>query len=424
MAEWIIIKALYTNPNHLVNVAEQVETRDFTYKPFRIIYSAIKQLISSDTVVNAESIMALLQSKAPQYYKEMVDIGGIDTLETLYDPAYKSLTNLDEHIATVTDQSSKQQVIAATTKLQSELTRDDIVLDEVVGEFEQSVQSVRLRGKKSQIDRIGDSMDELLDRIVEQDDDVLGISIEHKFPRINRMLKRIQPNRVTVFLSNYKTGKSSLLLEIGWTIAEQGHAVLFGDTEMFREEFQLRLLSKLSQFPMDYIRSGKWKDFDEHRQLIYAAKQKISDTPFYWVNVNHMSRSEMSALVKLSQLKYNIKVFIFDYIKSDSNTPDGRIDKQIASRVDMLKEDIAKTCNISVLSAVQLNESTNRAADSKDVYRLADSVILLRKVQEDDPESQQFASHLLIMDTSRYTEAGQRVPLTIDFAKQSVMETL
>jgi replicative DNA helicase len=423
MAEWIVIKALYTNPDHLVHVAEQVNDMDFTYRPFRIIYSAIKHLVANNTTVNAESIMALLQARAPNNYNEIMAIGGAKAIETLYDPTYKSLTNLDEHIKSIVDRSAQVQVYVASNRLVDNIKAGKSY-DDALNEFEQAIQSVKLKGRKSNIDRIGDDLDDLFGRIIAQDESVLGMSIEHKFPQLNGMLKRIQPNRVTVILSNYKSGKSSLLLELGWTLAESGHPVLFGDTELYKDEFQIRLLSKITGLAMDYIQEGRWANNDYEIRLLQGAKEKIRAAPFYWVNVNHMSRSEIAALVKLAQLKYGIKAFVYDYIKSDNDKTEGRIDKQIAAKVDMLKEDIAKTCNIAVLSAVQLNDSTGRVSDSKDVYRLADNVVLLRKVEQDDPEFQKCATHVLIMDTSRYTAAGQRVPLTIDFARQMVAETI
>jgi replicative DNA helicase len=421
LAETIIIKAIYTNVDNLVNIAARLDVDDFNYKPYRILYHVIKKLAASNTVVSSDSILAYLQSRAPNNYKDILDVGGAVWLDSLYDPAYKTSVSLDEHIETIIQQSDTKRVNEAVNQLQQKL-QAGTTYETALEEFERTIQGIRLRGKGDEIKPIGEGIREMLNRIAQRDESILGIDISGKFPNLNKMIKRLQNNRLTVILANYKSGKTALLLEIAWYVAcELGQPVAYLDSEMFEDEMRLRLLAKITGFPMDYIKEGWWANLDEHKQIICDAAIKIEQTPFYWMNCNRMSRSQIVALAKLSQLKYGTRLLVYDYIKPDSENTDGRIDKQIAQKVDMLKEDIAKACSIPVLSAVQLNDSTGKAADSKDVYRLADNVILLRKTNEEDPEYGLY-SNLLIMDTSRYTEAGQRIGLNMYHDRQFVTE--
>ncbi|EPZ47761.1 DnaB-like helicase C-terminal domain-containing protein [Alicyclobacillus acidoterrestris] len=419
--EWIIIKAIYTNPQHLVNVAEQIDIRDFTYRPFRIIYTAIKQLAASGTAVNSESIMALLQSEQPAYYQEIDAIGGTATLDTLYDPQYRNMVGLDEHIRSIRDRADNQNIINAADELKRRIEDGD-ANELALEEFDKSIQAIKLRGRQQDVKPVGHSIDDLLSRIVNQDEDIVGVNIGKKYPKLDRMIRHIQPKRVTIFLSNYKSGKSTVLLELAWYMASECNVpTLFGDTELFDSEVQTRLLAKVSGFPMEYILSGHWNTMESHRNIILNAKEKIKQTPFYWHNTNHMSRSQIVSLVKLCQLKYGIQVFAYDYIKPDiEDDINARVDLQIGAKVDMLKESIAKACNIAVLSAIQMNEDTGRAANSKEGERLADNVIVLRRTKDED--DMPFASHLLWLKTSRYTQANVTVPLDIDFGTQKIEE--
>lgn len=421
LAEWIIIKALYTNPHHLINVAEQLDVRDFTNKEFRIIYTAIKKLAASNTVVNGESIMALLQTESPKHYDDMVAIGGSATLDTLYDAQYKTLISLDEHVRTIRERADNQKIVDAAIILQAQIERGDANEAALEG-FDKAIQAIKLRGRQQDVKLIGHSIDDTLQRILSRDESMVGISIEKKYPKLDKMLRHIQPKRVTVILSNFKSGKSTVLLELAWYMARECRTpLLFCDTELFDAEVHVRLLAKVTQFPMEYILSGLWNNSPQHTNIIMAAKKEIEETPFYWHNVNHMSRSQIVSLVKLSQLKFGIQVVVFDYIKPDVENVDARVDLQIGAKVDMLKESVSKSCNVAVLTAVQMNEDTGRAANSKEVSRLADNVIVLRKA---DPEKDDdiLATHMMILQTSRYTQSGVKVPIQIDFGKQSMIE--
>ncbi len=421
LSETAIIKAIYTNPENLINIVSILDIHDFSYKPYRILYNVIKKLVASNTTVNADSILAWLQTKAPANYAEILQLGGANWIDSFYDKVYKHIVNLDEHIKFVSEQSDGRYILDTVKNTQSQIEKG-ITYDIVLYELEKAINTVRLRGKQSDIKTIGYSLDDLKYSIINQSDSVLGINISKKYPKLNKMLKNLQPNRLTVILSNYKTGKSSLILDISWFIAHDLKIpVLFGDTELFEQEFQLRLLAKVTGYTYDYIQFGTWKTNPEHLRVIEDAIADIKKTPFYWVNVNRMERSQIAALVKLSQLKYHIGLFVYDYIKSDLENLDGRIDKQVERKVDMLKEDIAKTCNIHVLSAVQLNESTGKATDSKGVYRLADSVVTLKKITSDD-SGYGLASHMLILDTSRNSEQGQQTLIDINFATQRIHE--
>jgi replicative DNA helicase len=421
LAETIIIRAIYTNPENLVGIAERIDTKDFTFMVYRVIYATIKKLASSQTIVNSESVLAYIQTHYAKYYNDVLQLGGSVWLDSLYDASYKGLTTLDEHVKFVVEQADIRLVDTATKKLQQQLD-GGVPYETSVGEFDKAIQGIRLRGKTDDVKPIGHGIKGMLNRIAQQDESILGISIASKFPKTDKMLKRVQNNRVTVILSNFKSGKSTYLLDVGWHIASDlNHAVLFGDTELFEDEFRLRLLAKVTGWPMDYIQGGLWINSPEHVQILKDAAEQIEQVPFYWTNMNHMSKAQIIATVKIAQLKHHIRLFIFDYIKPDVESDEGRIDLQIGAKVDMLKESIAKTCNLPVVTAVQMNGNTGKVANSQEVERLADNVIMLRQTTPDDIEHT-IASHILIMKTSRYTPQGQRVPLDIDFGTQKIRE--
>lgn len=83
LAETIVIKAIYTNVDNLVNIATRLDVGDFSYKPYRILYHVIKKLAASNTVVSSDSILAYLQSRAPNNYKDILDVGGAMWLDSL-----------------------------------------------------------------------------------------------------------------------------------------------------------------------------------------------------------------------------------------------------------------------------------------------------------------------------------------------------
>jgi replicative DNA helicase len=408
-----VIRAIFTNNANLINVASKLDVADFTYKPFRIIYNAIKRLAASATVINGDSIMAFLESRAPGNYKEMVEIGGAAWIDALYDSTYEGIVNLDEHIQAILTASFNRKLYDTAVQMYNlSQTPDDVDTKlELANQYMYNLMLSTVKQKDTP--NIGHDIDGLIEQLKSGDESVYGIDISKYRPKLNAFLKRLQPGKTIIFNANAKAGKSTLMWDIAWVLAGQmGIPVAIADTELNRDEVQLRLLSKLTGYRQDDLRNPEF--VQNFHTIIERAAQYIKQVPIYRFDASTMSNQEVETKVKLLQIQKGIKAFIWDHPKEDE--AEGRLDKKIGQKILTLKNRIANDCGIWTCAPMQRNENTGRVADSYEPYRLADAVITFEEVDDG------IATHKLTVELSRYMPKGTSMFLKIDLDKQQVIE--
>lgn len=73
--------------------------------------------------------------------------------------------------------------------------------------------------------------------------------------------------------------------------------------------------------------------------LVERAWDIAEELPLYYFNANMMDNSKLESKVKELQLKHNIQLFVYDYVKIQSHEIDsGRTDLIMAAKIDTLKE--------------------------------------------------------------------------------------
>lgn len=417
MAETLIIRALVTNSQNLISVAGKLDIQDFAYKPYRIIYNTIKHLAAGNTLISSDSIMAFLQSNAPINYQEIMQIGGVSWINSLYDSTYERAVNLDQHIQTILALAFNRRLSNVSNSLQGLAQRTDIKVDEKFSEIQQQIYNLSLstvRQKETPV--LGHNVVSLVDRLAINDESVQGIDISKYRPKLNSFLKRLQPGRAIIFNASAKAGKSSLILDLVWVLAgKMGVPVAVADEELNEDEQQMRLLSKVTGIDQDSLRNPTF--VEQNKSLLKQAALLISKAPIYRFDASMLSPQEIETKVKLLQIQHGIKAFFWDHPKADE--AEGRLDKIIGQKILTLKNRIANDCHIFCAAPMQRSATHGRVGDSYEPYRLADAVITFEEVKDDE---NLIATHKLTIELARYMPKGSSVYLNMDLGKQSLME--
>src|SRR5699024_8975401 len=168
--------------------------------------------------------------------------------------------------------------------------------------------------------------------------EVNGIDISFIFPKFNGMIKSLRNGALYVIGAPEKVGKSSIMLHIGWMIADKLEIpVAMADTEMTTEETLLRICSKITGVAEDMIVDDELTD--NQRASVNRAWDRIEKVPFYHFNANDLTNNELESKVKLLQLQQGIGLLIYDYVKIQSHEAEqGRLDIMLAAKLDTLKE--------------------------------------------------------------------------------------
>lgn len=424
-SEVYILKVMYNQPSSIVEISQSLKNEDFFNYENRELFGAIKR-ISIGGEVSSEAIMSLLQTSRPQTYDLFKSWGGAPVLENYLRDKMPSNPSVSEHIKLIKSLTYRREAIEVSEKIKQAAFSNNNPetnkqfdgmedLDEMVKEY---TNSLSIQGDSKVLDSpVSNGLDELIDEIMRGDSGLNGISFGNRLPKLNYMFKNLQPTRLIAMVADAKAGKSSLMSDIAIAVAEKGIPILYLDSELSVVEYQIRMLSKLANVEQDEIRSGEFAKNETLKQRVLEAKEKLKNLPFYWINSNYMSNNELESVVKLYQLKHNIQLVIWDYLKADET--DGRVDKIVEAKATLAKEKIAKQCNIPVLTAVQKNPNTGRATDSYGIYRIADLIFDWSKCDKDEIHQ---GTHKARMIMCRYGDHQGTIYFNMDGGKQQIKE--
>jgi replicative DNA helicase len=441
--EKYILKVMFNRQSMIVTIAQNLNADDFSIVPFKYCFKAIKRLSMSGEV-SGESIMTLLGSENIDGYNALAAIGGANVLEShLRDNSMPNNPSVDEHINTLKMLSYRRNAIEMARKIE-EAGLNNAVPDARTSfkstvEFdtwikEQTYHLAENIKVKDEVENIGAKVEATKQLIKEKE--IQGIDISGILPASNRLIKRLRNKALYVFGAPEKVGKTDFLLNIGFHVAcDLNIPVAYGDTEMTTEEVLLRLVARLSGIPEDLIIDDTLTD--EDRATVDIAWERLEQIPFYHFNCNQLNSNELESKVKLLQLKHNIGLFIYDYVKIQNHeTSAGRLDMIMAGKIDTLKENIAKQCNIPVITAGQMYElddskqgqnfgkNKHKFAETSHFTKLADVICRLDRVKPHDFEGVDASHYLELIEGRRVNvrDRGKKVYLHFDQDIHRIME--
>ena len=432
--ERYIIKVMYNRPDSIVELAQSLMPTDFFFIPYRYLFTAIKKLsVKGD--VTAEGIMTFLESENKEAFDVLSGIGGAPTIEgQLRDytlpksPAVKDQVSIMKTFAyrrNAVDIANRIKYFAETNinyDVQKQFTNVE-ELDEKIKEVVYSLADNINVG--DDVQKIGNKVSAVRDSI--KNKDFSGIDIGFLYPKLNKVIKKLRNKALYVFGAPEKVGKSTFMTDIGWNIADKlGIPVAYADTEMTEEEQLLRICSKISGVPEDKISEDDLTD--QERELVEQAWNHIETVPFFHFNANELTNSELESKVKLLQLRHGIGLFIYDYVKIQSHEAEkGRLDMIMASKIDTLKEKIAKQCDIPVITSGQMypfdetehgqktGKNKHKFAETSHFTKLGDVICRLDRCDPKDPSM--FGTHYIELVMGRkvkQNDVGKRVEFNVN----------
>jgi replicative DNA helicase len=131
---------------------------------------------------------------------------------------------------------------------------------------------------------------------------VQHIGLSTGYALIDEAIGGLRPGSVTVIGSRIKTGKTTLLTNIGMNVANTGVPVLFLDIEMVKEEVVYKILAREARVDIGLIETGRaCYDEEASKSLLRAAKKMESAKdaiPFDYINIADMSSKEFLSVVE------------------------------------------------------------------------------------------------------------------------------
>ena len=180
------------------------------------------------------------------------------------------------------------------------------------------------------------------------------------------------------------------------------------DTEMKTKKFITRITALDSGIPVKSIERGDYSKYPDLVERVEESKHRIKNAPLIHEYSTNWTQDLVSQKAKMLKLKYDMQLFIYDYIKIKEINA-GIKEHQFLGNWTIFLKDLAGELDIPVLTFAQLSPYEKRLADSDKINRYASVVgYLLPKDPQEiarDFGVEEGGSDYLLIDYNRLGES-------------------
>ena len=403
-SERSLLSLCLNNADLLVEVeSNEVYSQHFTIPAHRHIFTAMMYLYSKGTKPSPLSIMEVITDKKAK--EEIENFGGLSYIEDM------SLMDIDKSNLKIFCAKIKQTYARKELYDVCETAKNFMLSDEseklnpseLVGQIENKLTEIANSAiNETSVYKMGTDLQQRLEERAKQPTLVAGLQVG--WTVFDRLTNGGQAGDLIIVCARAKMGKSVILTNWAKTFAiEDELPVLYIDTEMTSEEQEDRLVSMITQIPVQEIVTGLFAvdtengTAQEKIQKIKDAVQQIKNAPYYHVYMPNFSAEKVTALAKQYKAKFNIQALFMDYIKipaSQGNSLQQIKEYQALGFFTSTLKDIAGTLKIPVYSAVQENrndekgteEGAGNVAGSESILQLGTKLMFLYAKTEEQIE--------------------------------------
>lgn len=368
-AEQSVLGGLMLENQRWDDVAEIVSEQDFSSRPHRSIFSAMRSLVANQFPIDLITLAEHIENEGEG---KLDSLGGFAYLAELSKNT-PSAANIIAYAQIVRERA----VIREMIKVANEITEagynpEGRTSDELLDLAESRIfQIAEQRGNKS---GGPENISSILDRTVTKiealfqrpHDGVTGV--DTGYVDVNKKTAGLQPSDLIIIAARPSMGKTTFAMNICENVSlTNDKPVMIFSTEMPTEQLMMRSLASLSRVNQTSIRTGQLDDEDWARLsgtmgLLLEKKNIYIDDSSGLTPMDVRSRAR-----RLSREHGGLSLIMIDYLQlmrvpslSDNRT------LEIAEISRSLKA-LAKELNVPVIALSQLNRSLEQRADKRPV---------------------------------------------------------
>lgn len=388
-SESLVIGSLINNLLWILEFSE-LKADYFRVDANRVIYGALKRLFTNGaTSVDIIDIYALLEGSSKEV-KMIEDVGGVEYLQTLSDIAYdKKLNDIKVHVKTIVDYAYKTELEHTLGEMQDYIKRnpnkDRVELSNTV-EYE----LLDLKGKygsSNKMELISNRMNKILQELeAEANREFSGFPTG--FPLLDKYIT-YEKGEMVVYSAPAKFGKSQFVIDTVYRLCIKSKIpVAVIDSELSDRFFISRLISRITNLPFKFIKTGRYKDYDWAVEKFERAVEEISNSPLMHEYVVGWDRQQIKDELKRMKIQNNLQIVIWDYLKIDNIEQNKQERLELAMLTNFLKNDIGGDLNLAVVALAQTSDYSNtdglRIFGSNQVKQYCSTVVYMVKKSEDE----------------------------------------
>lgn len=397
--DWQVISDLVLNEEIRGDVFETFSEMDFELREARIVFEKSKELEKSCKPVNIITLSDSLRA-----FVSPLDITRLMELDK--GGAYAA----QDHIQRLKERTNRKKLVTHLKKLSAELKKDTST-EKIIADTYTAFDEIQ-RVNQFKIEKLGDSANEYYDEIITRHQKGKKITgWLTGFTLLDTYMSGINPGNLILVAGRTSHGKTSLALQIAYSVASQGVPVIYYSMEMTRNQIYNRYVSILGG--IDHFQAtNAYYSTDASKNTLREVLNKLQAVPLYFDFSPSISCGQVqNAIRKMKAQTGKQEVMVItDTIQKMKHEKGENMAIRIGE-TSKVAEQIAKRYRAAWLMVCQLNrkpETEDRApllSDLKDSGSLeenADSVIIPYRHGRDTTEAE------LILAKNRGGDCGTR----------------
>lgn len=353
--ERTILGAILFDSSVFEKVREEVKNDDFFYPAHRHIYQICEHLYLQNNPLDIEFIKNKIDSKI------------ISDEELLQILAANPIANIESYILSLKEASLKRELHSLAMLIYEQSQNNNLTSQEILDSIEKGIYSIVTQNTKSEFRDAQSIVNSTLARIHElkQKGNQLVTGIASGFIELDKTTTGFNKGDLVIIGARPSMGKTTLILNMAQHMLKNQQGVAIFSLEMPAEQLMLRMLSALSNIPLQKLKVGDLNDSEMTELSVQT--EFMAQKEFFVDDGGNLSISTLrSKLRKLKAKNPNIQVAIIDYLQlmHGSNTRERHIEVSEISRGLKI---LARELQIPIIALSQLNRSLEGRDDKKPI---------------------------------------------------------
>ena len=410
-AERALLGAILLEPKAFLNIASFLEGDDFHLKRHEYIWQALNRLQARNEAIDYVTLSRELQDMS-----KLEEVGGPAYLTSLVNNTPSSV-HAEVYGRLVERASIRRKMLMATDEIRKLALDEELPIDKVISESEQTLFSVSSSQIKREFVPIWDAVSEYYDemeKLLAAGQGMVGLPTG--FKALDGLLGGFQKSDLIVFAGRPGMGKTSWLLTVALSIARRGARVALFTMEMGVEQMVQRLISMETGIKIQQLRTASISA-REHTRFTEAIG-RLANLPLFIDGTPAVTPVEMRTKCRRLQHEYGLDVVMVDYMQlMSAGRPYENNRVQEISYISRALKELARELNVTMLSTSQLSRAVEQRQDKRpqlsdlresgSIEQDADAVMFLYRDEVYNPETTEFPNQAdVLLSKHRHGPTG------------------
>lgn len=359
-AERSVLGAILIENTALLLIAETLSAKDFFRDAHRRIFSALVWLIDHQQVADLVTLKERLETLG-----DLDECGGPVYIASLVDGVPRS-TNVQYYAGIVREKALLRSIIFTGNAAIASAYEADLPPLEILRAAEESLFELQVGHQSSRMAKVGAGIPAMvadLDWHIQNRGALTGFTTG--FPSIDKHSSGWQRGDLVVLAARPSIGKTAFLLNAIIAACRAGHKAAVFSLEMRLRLLERRIVSSLSDVPMERIRSGELAAGDALK--IQDAYEVLHDLPLWIDDTAGRTAQDVRSACRRLKAEEGLDIVAIDYVqlmKGSLGRPGASRNDEvtdISRRLKLMADELE--CTVILLS--QLSRAGDKRPDPR-----------------------------------------------------------